>query len=415
MLPIVEYPGVVSNYIHIFEKFFSKPQLKHFAQYITGLMVSNNKTVTGINRCFVGHNDQSAKNHFITDSNWSDEEFEKCRVETMFEVIKKHHEKDGVLLIDDTLAHKTGKKIEGVGIHFDHSDRRYVLGHQPVTSHWVGKRTHFPVDIELYIKEKDLKDKTKFKSKIDLAISFVNKAVEKGIPFSCVSADSWFFCKRFIKEIERNKKDWVFACKLNRRVIFNNAPMRLSEYIKAIPGSSFKCIEIKKGNGENVKYWYFTKSIRMVKQGRVRIVVTHRDPELKDDPKVLVTNRLEWEAKKIISTYSKRWTIDTFYREAKQSLGFEDCELRILKGVMRHWHLIFVAYYFLQLSSLDRTLSRWFKTNLKTIGMKCQLAGTEILRSFILFVFEMLRQKKDVNDILEYSLSSSSQLKFSFA
>ncbi len=49
MIPVVEYPSVVSSYLPAFDGVFSKPQIKNFARYITGLMISSNKTVSAMN------------------------------------------------------------------------------------------------------------------------------------------------------------------------------------------------------------------------------------------------------------------------------------------------------------------------------------------------------------------------------
>ena len=76
MIPIVEYPSVVSSYLPAFDGVFSKPQIKNFARYITGLMISSNKTVSAMNDLFYFHNDQSALNNFITNSGWCDEKLE---------------------------------------------------------------------------------------------------------------------------------------------------------------------------------------------------------------------------------------------------------------------------------------------------------------------------------------------------
>ncbi len=53
-MPIAEYPSVVDGFLPRLAAVFTKPQLRHFAQYLTGLIVCENRTVTGINSCFVG-------------------------------------------------------------------------------------------------------------------------------------------------------------------------------------------------------------------------------------------------------------------------------------------------------------------------------------------------------------------------
>jgi len=49
----------------------------------------------------------------------------------------------------------------------------------------------------LYLKEEDVSPGS-FQSKIDLAIQLIKEAVAANIPFSCIAADSWYFCEKVI-------------------------------------------------------------------------------------------------------------------------------------------------------------------------------------------------------------------------
>ncbi len=100
-------------------------------------MVSTNHTISFMNNLFYAHNDQSALNHFITDSRWSDDELDKKRYELIIDGLKDADEGDGILEFDDTLAHKSGKHMEFVGKFFDHTDGTYTLAHNIVSTHIV--------------------------------------------------------------------------------------------------------------------------------------------------------------------------------------------------------------------------------------------------------------------------------------
>jgi hypothetical protein len=72
MLPLVEIPDIVQHYAPFFASVFSSPALQQFQRYLSGLIVSENKTVEGINRLFVlDVRNQSSLNRLLTESPFS--------------------------------------------------------------------------------------------------------------------------------------------------------------------------------------------------------------------------------------------------------------------------------------------------------------------------------------------------------
>ena len=68
---IVEFPQVVQDALAQYGDLFANEcQRRHFAEYLTGLMVAERKTVLGINREFAQTTDQSCLNRFLTDAAW---------------------------------------------------------------------------------------------------------------------------------------------------------------------------------------------------------------------------------------------------------------------------------------------------------------------------------------------------------
>ena len=70
---------MVSSYLPAFDGVFSKPQMKDFAGYITGLIISSDRTISAMNDLFYFHNGQGALNNFNTDSTRDDEKLDKAR------------------------------------------------------------------------------------------------------------------------------------------------------------------------------------------------------------------------------------------------------------------------------------------------------------------------------------------------
>ena len=361
MLPIAVYPSVVEDFLPKVKQGFSKPRLKQFARYLTGLIVCDNKTVTAINNSFVGHNDQSALNNWLTDSDWSDEELDQARKELVKEELDAKNIKCGILILDDTINHKTGKHMEGVNIHFDHAQRKPTLRHQLVTSHLAAGKYSVPLGFELYQRDEGQPD---FKSKNELAKLLIAKAVEDGFNFSCVVMDVWYFNFENTSYIEGLGKDWVAGCKLNRVIQTGNGYVSLTDYLRTVPKEAFKRVTVKMSDGER-NFWTYAKNVTLRNHHqRVRAVFSY-EYEVSGEPKVLATNRLEWDVKTVLETYLRRWKIDAFYRDAKQELGLEDYEVRKLRGIKRHWLMVFLADTLLQFNPKAEYLVERVKSALK--------------------------------------------------
>ena len=407
MLPIASYPSIVEEFLPKMKQDFSKPQLENFAKYLTGIMVCDKKNVTAINNAFVGHKDQSALNNWLTDSPWSDEKLDQARKELAKEELNAKNIKHGKLIVDDTLNHKTGEHMEGVNIHFDHAEGKYTLGHQLVTTHLAAGRYSIPVDFELYQRNEGQPD---FKSKIEIAKQLIAKAVAAGFDFDCVVYDVWYFNFEMTSYTENVGKDWVAGCKINRLIQTGDGFVSLADYLKKVPQEEFKKVSVKTKEGERV-FWTFAKNVTLKNHHqRVRVVFSYED-EILGEPKVLATNRLEWDVKTILETYLTRWNIDAFYRDAKQVLGLEDYEVRKLPGTKRHWLMVFLADTLLQFNSKAEPLVECVKGGFETVGSTCRYAATEVLRSFIGLVMRLAQRLKTADDILKYTLLNQNGLK----
>ena len=61
--------------------------------------------------------------------------------------------------------------------------------------------------------------------------------------------------------------------------------------------------------GDNT-YWTFPLAVRLPGLGKVRLVVSFKSAELTGTYVVLVTNRVDWSAQRIIALYLQRWPIE---------------------------------------------------------------------------------------------------------
>lgn len=408
MFPIVKHPLMVTHFSERFKDLFSKPQFSHFTTYITGLIISANKTVQGINNNFIDRKDQSALNHFITDSDWDEQAVNKRRIAIINEHVQDIPEKDALLIIDDTLSHKSGPKIEQVGIFYDHSSSEYSLGHQVVTSLLSAKDTRFPLDLRVYKKYKE--GDTGFKTKIDLARELIQVAYENKVRFSCVVFDSWYLAQKLIKYITSLKKYWISQLKSNRVIRMGTGNISIAEYVKAIPRDQYKKIKVK-----DRFFYVYSRTGTISKIGKVKLVAFYETEDFSDEVTVLGSNAHVWTPDKIIYSYKQRWSIETFYKDSKLNLGFEDYELRKLKGIIRHWYLVYAAYTLLHLSTQDKNLTKWFNAQFKTIGERCRYAASETIQHFVLWVIRMHHQLKDEEKVVSLIFNPKAKIRFTLS
>jgi hypothetical protein len=154
MPAIVEFPKVVQDAAREFGDLFScEPQRRHFAEYLTGLMVAQNKTVTGINGEFAETTDQSCLNRFITEVEWDAEELNERRLDLLQKDSTTQYSDQGVIAIDDVLIDHDGKFIKDVGWFWDHAEGRSKIAHDYLFVNYVctgGK--HYPLEFRRFKK-----------------------------------------------------------------------------------------------------------------------------------------------------------------------------------------------------------------------------------------------------------------------
>jgi len=128
MPAIVEFPQVVREAVEELGDLLSdEPQRRHFAEYLTELMMASNKTVTGINSEFVNTTDQSCLNRFLTEAEWDVSAVNERRLKWLQRDPATRYCSHGVIAIDDTLINYDGKFIKDVGWFWDHAEERIKI------------------------------------------------------------------------------------------------------------------------------------------------------------------------------------------------------------------------------------------------------------------------------------------------
>ena len=412
MLPITEYPSFVKEAKSYLEMGLENwRQVENALRFLSGLIVlPERKNISSINRSFLEYRNQASMNNFLTDSTWDDAQFHRAVIQMVKDEVQKQKIKHGTLIIDDSFLEKTGEEMEGVGWFWDHSQNKSILAHNVVSTHYIAGKFHVPLDFDIYVKRKDCEDKKLFRTKVEIAKELVEKAVGYGLPIDLVVFDSWYMSEDLVSFLkEKGIEAYVSEEKGDRVVLSDDSrtEMNLSEWAKTIPRESFEPVTVHTAIlGKEKTFYAFCTSVRMkhLDGAKVKVVVSYKDERLdagSEGPSFYVSNMRYWESKKILQTQAMRWPIECFHRDAKQSLGLEDYQVRKIRGVKRHIAMVFFAYVLLQLGSgFDRIMGN-LKANLRTIGSRCRLAGTEVLSSLVRFVVKMAHKDMDARKIID--------------
>ncbi len=383
--------------------FDTDPARRHFAEYLTGLIVAENKTVSGINREFALTTDQSCLNRWLTEVAWDVTALNDRRLAWWQQAPQTRYSARGVIAIDNTLVDHTGKLIEDVGWFWDHADERHVIAHDYLISNYVcPSKAHYPIEWRR-LKKRDACAAQEFKDHTALCIELIDDVLKREIPGD-FTFDSYFTSAKVLNHIQSTQRGYVGDLKLNRKVVYEGREQKLQDVARQIPWAAKKPVRVG-----SRRYWYFSKQMRIPDVGHpVRIVLFWRERSDQEASKALVSNRLGWEVIRIMLVYRHRWTgTETFHRDGKQQLGLGDCQVRSGEGQTRHVYLVSAAYSLLMRSLQQSRAQDWARRTLTTIGEACRAVKAETLERMIDWIVTKLTEDHwsvtDIKAVLAYS------------
>jgi len=397
MPAIVEFPQVVLEALPDFADLFScEPQRRHLAEYITGLFVARKKNVSAINREFANTTDPSCLNKFLNDVVWDEKALNERRLEVLQRDAATRYSDEGVIAIDDVLIDHDGKLIDDVGWFWDHAEDRPKIAHDYLFINYVcqsGK--HYPLEFRRFKKREQCEaDGEAFEDHGVLFRQLVDWTCAHDIP-GFFTWDSYFSSVENLNHVHAKRdrfgqpRGYVGDLKMNRKIWSRGKEMKAEELASTIGPEARK--ELRRGDK---RQWYFSCTIRIPKVNhKVRILILWNHRRDASPCKILITNRVRWEVKRILSVYRHRWTgTETFHRDGKQELGMGDCQLRDGQGQTRHMYLVMLAYSLLMSQLRDSRAKDWALYRLTTIGEACRGVMHETLRTTLAWAIDQVTQ-----------------------
>ncbi|MFQ5753905.1 MAG: transposase [bacterium] len=245
-------------------------------------------------------------------------------------------------IVDDSDNEKTGMKIEFIGKVYDHVHHRWILGFKSLLlAYWDGKSI-LPLDFSLHHEKgknkkrpygltrtqlrKRFSKKREQKTpaakrvaelsanKINNAIKMIKRAVKHGFTADYVLADSWYISESFVSSIRKIKTGALHVLGMSR----------LDKRKYLFEGTEYTAKELLN------KFKRHKKRSRKVNAFYIELMVEYKGMPVKlflsrysrrSKWHLLLTTDLRLTFNKAIEIYTHRWTIEVFFKEAKQHLN----------------------------------------------------------------------------------------------
>ena len=414
---IIKIPNVIEKYAPYYENIFSEEGYKYFQRYLSGLLLSENKTVVAINRLFVIEpRNQSSFNRFLNRQNFDLMDLEKRNIDFMQEspaTAFKPEVGGGVLSIDDTLLSHYGKHIENIYNLWDHVYNHYTLAHNLVSLHYSDNKTDYPIqhtlwnppdwdlvaqtmrDMSLFINDQKwekrkeevkkwyeyMHDRYKayqykrpelqkvYKTKLLIGLDMLRRFQERypniDLP---VALDSGYTSADACQIIDKELKMAYVGSLTGTQIVILEKDKRLSltqfkeQLVQAHQSGDIQFVKTTIHYKKVTKSYYAycgTHRINGYEQ-KQRLVIAFGYEDFRDAPWFTISNRLHWHASGILRIRRHRWPIETFHQEGKDE-GLDKYQLRHFTAIRTHVAFVSVAYTMLKRAIHDDELLSVFR------------------------------------------------------
>ncbi len=441
MLPIIGIPETIAQGLAGCRDLFCRMEgFAHISRYVTGLIRSPNKTLQGIYDLHVWDRhtpSRRAMHAAVFAAGWDSPAFmPRHRAQVAYDHRGRGRE---VISLDWTLAHhERGPHIFGVDQAYDDVQKRTAWFQTVVTAVISNRRMIDGLEVivqepkalkeEMGYLEATAKDsyeqmeearnrvlellhhhkhRLEYRQRTEIAWEIVQQIEEEGqFPQAHYAFDTGVLNLDLTRYLESRGRHWVSEVECSRHIQWYGQWRRVdvvAAELRQDHVESFRPVSVQRRNGERKQFWAFTKTVRLKRYGRKRLVIVHEKQDLTDVPRFLVTDARHWESGRVIETWSYRWASEIFHEFGKQVTGLEAAQVRKEEAVTRHFRLSGVAQSIVQRApACASTSERYaFAEGQITDGQKCRTIGREVMRSLLALIKQLFAAGKSCAELLE--------------
>jgi SRSO17 transposase len=311
--------------------------------------------------------------HFLREAPWSDREVRREAARYAIEAMSAR-EPITALIIDDTGFLKQGTQSPGVQRQYTGSAGKIANCQIGVSLCIATATEQVPIDFELYLPKAWTDDVARreraripesvvFKTKIELAMDLIARAVEDGIPGEVVLADAAYGRARAFRDFVRNQQlDYAVAVDADGRVWLLDESGRDPDAVTVshlgveLGQRAFRKITWRDGTRPHKKLSsrFAFRRVKPAFDGGTEpmlrepawLVIEWPEGESRPTKFFLTSLRRRMSKKEIVRTIKERWKTERAYEELKGELGLDHFEGRSYTGWHHHISVVLCCYAF---------------------------------------------------------------------
>jgi SRSO17 transposase len=342
MITIGKIPKKLQKFFGPVKKQVSEHVYGYFWSMIMSICISHGCTIDRLVKSLRNRTHRTNHGEFLWRSNWDESiVMQQIALDMLCGLFNKK-DRHLFFIIDETQTLKRARKMAGVGKLRHHATGKYGTGHTIVKVSLYYRGVTIPWASLLYIKkEHAAKLKVPFRKLTKLAADAIRSARLPEIFNVTVLFDAFYLCPEVVNACKERKWHYIGVGKFNRWFTVGSVKRKLGKYGRNVLRNSGRWYNIA-GLRKTKKYRLAERIGRLNKLGTVKIVFSHRKGESKNI--AIVTDDLRASMRTIVADYLKRWSVEMLIKDEKQHLGLSDYRVLQCQAVVRHLHLVDVAY-----------------------------------------------------------------------
>jgi len=393
MITIGKIPKKLQSFFRPVKDHFTQRAWEHFWALIMAITISHGATIDRLARALRNSTHRTNHGEFLWRSIWDNSiVMQQIALDMLLGLFTKK-DRHLFFIIDDTQTLKRAKKMQAIGKLRHHATGKYGTGHTIVKVSLYYRAVTIPWGSWLYVKkEHTVKLQVPFYKLTELAAEAIRNAwLPKRFQVT-VLFDAFYLCPKVVNACKEQKWHYIGVGKSNRWFTVGSGRRKLGKYGRNVLRNSGEWYKIT-GLRKTKQYRLAERVGSLNKLGMVKIVFSRRRGESKHI--ALVTDQLNTLMRTIAADYLRRWFIEMLIKDEKQHLGLGDYRVWRYQAVVRHLHLVDIAYACLTHMGIKTQCAKGQNKSKKVLRLEPISRLKDSMRRIV--------WRENVQDVIKYS------------